>query len=145
MLRKVFILLFSILLVPILLGAQSKSDKREKIEQIKIEFITQKVELSSSESKAFWPLYNDFQQKREHLRMQRDESLKAAMNNTASYSEKDFEKFTGNELTYKQKEVDLQKDFQNKMKLIMPSKKIAKYYLAEEEFKRKLAEIIRQK
>ena len=144
-LRKLFIFAF-VLLSQVLLHAQvSSGEKQEKIEQIKMDFLKQKMDLSASEAQAFWPVYNDFQQKRESLRKQRDEAFKKEKDNVDALSDKDAELFADNELSFKQKDVDLQKDFEKKLKLIISSKKIAKYYLAEEEFRRKLAELIKQK
>jgi hypothetical protein len=42
--------------------AQDDKDKRdEKIQALKIAFITQKLELSSDEAQKFWPVYNKYE------------------------------------------------------------------------------------
>ena len=35
-------------------------DKREKIQALKIAFITQKLELTTDEAQKFWPVYNEY-------------------------------------------------------------------------------------
>lgn len=70
---------------------------------------------------------------------------KKAKNNVEDITDKEMEALIENDLSLKQKELDLQKEFHKKLKLILPPKKIAKYFLAEEEFRQKLADIIKQK
>lgn len=145
MFKKLYIVVF-LLFSSVYFYAQSKAGERqEKIEQIKADFIKQKMGLSPSESQAFWPLYNDLQEKREALRKQREELWRKTKDPVEALSDKDLDAFIEHEVTYRQKEADLQKDFQKKLKLSLSSKKIAGYYLAEEEFRRKLAELIKQK
>ncbi len=46
------------------LGAQSQDDdarKAEKIQALKIAFITQKLELTSDEAQKFWPVYSQYE------------------------------------------------------------------------------------
>lgn len=42
-------------------GAQTKQNREEKIESLKIAFITEKLQLTSDEAKKFWPVYNDYE------------------------------------------------------------------------------------
>ena len=51
--------------------AQTQEDRKEKIEAMKVAFITQKLDLSSKEAQVFWPLYNDYQDKLQALRKQK--------------------------------------------------------------------------
>ena len=45
-----------------LVKAQDDKDKRsEKIQALKIAFITQKIELTSDEAQKFWPVYNRYE------------------------------------------------------------------------------------
>ncbi len=61
---KKFILVLSFLLFTFaVLHAQDDNNPRgEKIEALKIAFITQKLNLSSDEAQKFWPVYNQYQQ-----------------------------------------------------------------------------------
>ena len=42
-------------------GGGDKENKKEKIEALKIAFITQKLELSADEAQKFWPVYNRYE------------------------------------------------------------------------------------
>ena len=45
-----------------------ETSKNEKIEAMKVGFITNKLELSAKEAQLFWPLYNEYNQKMDKLR-----------------------------------------------------------------------------
>ena len=44
------------------------NSKRDKIEELRVSFITQNVNLTSQESQQFWPLYNEFNDKLDNLK-----------------------------------------------------------------------------
>lgn len=60
---KKFVLLFVFISASFsLVKAQGDKDNRsEKIQALKIAFITQKLELSSDEAQRFWPVYNRYE------------------------------------------------------------------------------------
>ena len=60
------LLLFTFLILHATVHAQD--DKREKIEAMKVSFLTQKIDLNSKEAQVFWPLYNDYSDKVQALR-----------------------------------------------------------------------------
>lgn len=49
------------------LAAQQES-KHEKLEALKIAFITEKLSLTTKEAQNFWPVYNEYSQKIEKIR-----------------------------------------------------------------------------
>ena len=60
--RTLYILTISLLLVSGISTAQPGSGK-EKIESLKIAFITKRLDLTSKEAQQFWPLYNEYNDK----------------------------------------------------------------------------------
>ena len=61
---KQLILILTLFLVSFLFGFAQKpdnDDKHEKIQALKIAFITQKLELSTDEAQKFWPLFNRYE------------------------------------------------------------------------------------
>ena len=102
------------------------------------------MDLSASEAQAFWPLYNDFQNKREALK--RDGSLnKTSIGTITAANDKEVSALLDAEFITRQKEFDLQKDFYKKMQLVLPIKKVALYYKSEEEFKKALLNQLKDK
>lgn len=61
---KKFVLIVSLIFSSFtVLHAQDDENSRgEKIEALKIAFITQKLELSTDEAQKFWPVYNQYEQ-----------------------------------------------------------------------------------
>jgi hypothetical protein len=60
-------------------------------------------------------------------------------------NEKDAEKIVDGEIVFRQQELDVLKKYHAQFKLILPIKKVAKLYRAEEDFKRELLDRIRDR
>jgi hypothetical protein len=110
------------------------------VEAQKVAFITNKLSLTTTEAQQFWPLYNEYQQKRENLKAEQKKLRKEAKENFEGMSDKEIESFIDEDFDFKQKELDLAKEFHKKMKAVLPMKKVALYYKAVEEFNRKIVE-----
>ena len=112
--------------------------KKEKMESMRIAFITQKVDLTPDEAQKFWPVYNEFQKKREDLHKKKREEHKNMKENIDSVSDKQIETMVDGEMSFRQKNLDLEKEYHGKFKSILPIKKVAKLYHAEDMFARHL-------
>jgi Spy/CpxP family protein refolding chaperone len=108
--------------------------RREKMESMKIAFLTQKLDLTPDEAQKFWPVYNEFQKKREELRKKRREETKSEKGNLDSLSDKQIEAFVDGEMSFRQKNLDLEKEYHGKFKSVLPIRKVAKLYRAEDMF-----------
>lgn len=58
---KRFLLLLMILAGSLWANAQKAGSRSEKIQALKIAFITQKLQLNPEEAQKFWPVYNQYQ------------------------------------------------------------------------------------
>ncbi len=125
-------------------GARQQ-EKKENIEAMKAAFITQKLNLTPEEAQTFWPVYNQYADKLKELRQKHRQDRKAAKENFDEMTDKEVEQVVDNEIVFRQKELDLQKEYHSKFKSILPVKKVAKLYAAEEQFKRVLLEKLRDK
>lgn len=111
--------------------------KRDKIEALRVSFISSKVTLTNQEAQLFWPLYNECNDKLDHVRKSfRQQFVKDFDFNTIT--DKEAEAFLISELMVKQKEYELTKEYYEKYKKILPIKKIALIRKAEEDFKKEL-------
>ena len=67
--KKYFLILLVLLASFSIAKAQDeKGPRAEKIQALKIAFITQKLQLSSTEAEKFWPVYNDYENEIKNLR-----------------------------------------------------------------------------
>ena len=110
-------------------------DRKENIQTMKIAFITEKLDLTPQEAQQFWPLYNQYNDKMMELRKKRRQDHREARSNFDELSDNEVEQLVNNDLATRQKELDLQKEYNEKFKAVLPIKKVAKLYAAEEQFK----------
>jgi hypothetical protein len=119
--------------------------KKEKVESMRVAFITNKLDLTPEEAQKFWPVYNEFKKKREELQKKRKDEKKNLKDNIDSLSDKQVEEIVDGEMAFRQKNLDLEKEYHAKFKSVLPIKKVAKLYRAEEMFTHKLLEEISDK
>jgi hypothetical protein len=137
--KYIFICVFCI----IALSAMAQpGTKRDKIDALRVSFITSKVPLSNQESQLFWPLYNEYNDKADNLKKSfRQQFIRDVDYSTVS--DKEAEAYLVAELTLKQKEYELSKEYYEKFKKVLPIKKIALIRRAEEDFKKELIKNIK--
>ena len=126
-------------------GRMDNRPKKEKVEAMKIGFITDYLDLSSEEAKDFWPIYNKYQDEMELLRKGRRQNILNEQTDLNTMSDSDLEKLVDSEIIFHQNELDIQKKYHPQFKKVLPMRKVAKLYRAEEEFKKKLLEMIRER
>jgi hypothetical protein len=124
---------------------QRAEARREKVESMKIGFLTNKLDLTSDEAKKFWPVYNQFQDEMDALRMKRRGDRKEAREDFDKLSDKEVEKVVDDEIVFRQNELDLIKKYHAQFKQVLPIKKVAVLYRSEEEFKRELLRQLKER
>ena len=126
-------------------GGLGRGDRKEKIESLKIAFITNKLDLTPDEAKRFWPVFNQFTDELQGLRKDRRERIRDTREDFDKLGDKEVEKVVDDEMIFRQQELDVQKKYHAQFKSVLPIKKVAKLYLAQEDFKRELLEKIRER
>ncbi len=122
-----------------------ETSKNEKIEAMKVGFITNKLELSAKEAQLFWPLYNEYNQKMDKLRKTKKSDFDDLKNKGENLSDREISTFMDEVFATRQKELDLQKEYFDKYAKVLPLKKVALLYQAENQFKRELLRKIKEK
>jgi hypothetical protein len=108
-------------------------ERKEKIEALRVAFITQRLSLTPAEAEKFWPVFNAFKAELEVLR----KTYKVDDPNEANYVDKKLE--------FEQKKLDLQKKYRPQFEAIIGPQRMALLLSAEEEFKKKLLEAWQQR
>lgn len=116
-------------------GPGGGGKKAEKIKTWKIAFFTEQLNLTPEEAQKFWPVYNEYENKLEDLRKKRRQERRIAKENLDEMDDKEIEALVDSEMAFRQKELDLQKEYHSKFKSVLPTRKVAKLYAAEEQFK----------
>ncbi len=60
-------IILTLLLCSALVSQAQHHDRHEKIKQLKVAFLSEKLELSVTDGQQFWPLYNAFEKDRKEL------------------------------------------------------------------------------
>ena len=115
-----------------------KKERHERIQALKVAFITEKLELTPKEAEQFWPVYNAIEEQKEALRkeaqkMRREldfESLTDAQANTLL---KDM-------LGLENRKHNLQNKKINDLLKVIPAKKIILLKVAEDQFNKRMIE-----
>ena len=137
-------LIFTIVLLTSL-SIFSQESKSDKVEAMKVGFITNRLELTAKEAQVFWPLYNEYNSKMEKLRKTKRSDFEELKNKSDNITDKELETFINEVFASKQKELDLQKEYYEKYAKVLPVKKVAMLYQAENQFKRELLRKIKEK
>ena len=117
---------------------KKESNWQEKMMSEKIGFITTELELTPEEAQVFWPVYNQIAKKSKELHKNAMAAYlamsKALEEGTAS--EKEINKLLDNYLAAKLAHQEFGKDNAEKYRKVLPGHKVAKLYIAEDNFKR---------
>lgn len=140
------ILLITIALFPFLMTAQGGKfkEKKEQIKTLKIAFITEELNLTSTEAEKFWPLYNAFDEKQHQIRQQKFIS-RSENTSVDQMNDKEATALLSQIENNEEELYQLRKKFISNLKIILPSVKIIKLKKAEEDFNRKLLKQYRDK
>ncbi|WP_025763819.1 hypothetical protein [Dyadobacter tibetensis] len=125
--------LFFVLLLSATAYAQRHSnDDMKRIQDAKVAIITNRLNLTAEQSAAFWPVYNEYSQKKRQIHREqrkifgekRAEGLddREALNNLKEVQE------------LKQRELDLEKEYQQNFLKVISASQVAELYKAERTF-----------
>lgn len=121
-------------------------EKKEKINALKVGFITNELDLTAEEATKFWPIYNAYDDKQFEIRHQKMKAFKNRMDaDIEKMSEKEAATFLAQMENTEDELNQLRKKFVTNLKGILPSVKIIKLKKAEDDFNRKLLQQYRNK
>ena len=118
-----------------------RTERQEKIEAFRIAFFTEKLQLTSQESKNFWPLFNQFEKQQDGLREKYD--LKGKRLELLTDAE--VKGHILNQLEMEDEMVKLRKDYTMRFMEVLPVRKVAMLQRIEREFKKELLKEIRER
>ncbi len=142
--RKSILVLMLLTSTVVLKAQPGGGDKKEKVEAIKVGYITKQLNLTPDEAKVFWPVYNQYDAEMEVIRKGRLTELMNAKINFDEMSDADVAKTIDNEFNYQQQELNIKKKYNEELKKVLPVKKVAKFWVAEQKFKLYLLEQLKQ-
>ncbi|CAN5742721.1 hypothetical protein BH24BAC1_BH24BAC1_01590 [soil metagenome] len=125
--------------LPALVNAQnqgnSRAERMEKIHNAKVSFIGDKMNLSGDQAKQFWPVYNEYENKRHELRHK-----SRPFRNTKLEDLSDQQMLEGIKAmqNVQQMELNLEKEYTDRFLKILTVRQVVEFHKAEREFTKAL-------
>ena len=140
---KKYILIIVMLAISII--SQAQRPGKERIEAMKIGFITKRLSLTAEEAQRFWPVYNRFVDEQEKLRKNTKANLIEELADPAALTDSEAEKALQEMLLFKSSEAELIRKYTNEFKKVISVQKVVMLFKAEIEFKRELLKQLKER
>lgn len=119
------------------------AQRKERVKALKVAFITEKLELTSTEAQKFWPVYNAIEDEKEALRKQTQKLRKSI--DFESLSDDEASSIIDKMLELEAKKHNLQKTQVNDLRNVIPAKKVILLRVVEDQFNKRMLEEIRKR
>ncbi len=120
----------------------SKSqNNHDRIETLRVAFISKRLQLTNSEQEKFWPVYNEYNDKIKAIRKNLRQNFRK---NIPDMSEAEAEQLYALDLQSKQAETDVHKLYSIRLKQMIGTKKLLLLRVAEEDFKKEILKTLRE-
>ncbi len=119
---------------------REKQDMKDRIEAMRISFITQKLDLTPEEAQKFWPVYNQYRKELEIILGAEEEGHPRDRQrpDIDSMTDSEVKTMMEEQMERQAKLLELRKNYFQKFQKVLPIKKVAKLHDAERDFQRQL-------
>lgn len=122
---------------------QAQDSSMEAIRTRRIAFLTERMSLTPEEAKQFWPVYNEYNEKRDQ---QSDaHRQKWSDKEVSEMSPEEAGRYAEDQVLYMESAAAIKREYYEKLKRILPVKKIALLYEAERDFNKMLFQEARRR
>jgi hypothetical protein len=139
------LLTFMLLAVWMTVGAQNPADHApvdpkamEKINSLRIAYLTEKLELTPEQAERFWPVYREFSQER--MKIRNEVKMARQGIDPVNPDPAKQQELVDLDLKARQRELDLEKDYSNRLLKVISAQQLMNLRKGEREF----GEIVRQ-
>jgi len=122
---------------------QQDPKAQERINNLRIAYLTEKLGLTSEQAEKFWPVYREFAQERSKLRNElRDAQRGIDPNNPDPRKQ---EELVNLGLKIRQRELELEKDYSDRLLKVISAQQVLNLRRAEQDFREMLLNQIQQR
>ncbi|MEE9439392.1 MAG: hypothetical protein V3V14_10360 [Saprospiraceae bacterium] len=114
---------------------EKRAKIEEKIKQKRIAFITMNLDFTQEEAQRFWPVYNEFEQKRKAIMMQK---IKLPFMHQNEMTELEADQLLTNIIKIESEELALKNEYIEKLKTVIPTVKVAQLVILEKRFRQEI-------
>ncbi len=143
--KRVLAVTLILIVLPFARSAAQNQNNMEKLNAYRIAFFTRRMNLTQQEAEKFWPVYNDFQDKRNRIQQQRMSLNRSINQNELNMSEKELIEAGDKMIELQVQEAALAQEFHKKFKEILPPAKVIRLYQAENQYRLMLLNELRNR
>lgn len=150
--KSISAVMLVLFIVPATFGQEKKrefsterKEKKDKIEQMKVDFITAELELSKEEAEKFWPVYNEMEAKLKAEKKTQHKLEKDLKENQATLTDAENKSKVTAIYDSEQKEIAIKREYYNKIGDQIGYTKSTKLLSLEQKFKRELMKQLKEK
>lgn len=144
--RKYLLILLLSFFATTSFGQHDADKHRERVERVnaaRVGFMTERLKFSGDQAEKFWPVYNEYSQKRQELYFETKRRIRAGKAEGLSEAEKS--KLIDETMALKEKELDLQKTYKQRLLKVMTVNQYLELLNAERDFNQMLMEKLRER
>jgi len=123
--------------------AQNRTAESWAQEQ-KVRFFNENLQLTAAESAKFWPIYNDYQNRRDKITADRNNLVAYFQANSANMTAAEANETVNRFILYQQQETELLVTYTKRFREFLAPDKVIRIYIVENEFKKWLLENLRE-
>lgn len=131
-------------LIPVL-RTSAQNPNFERLDAYKIAFYTKRLNLTSQEAERFWPVYNEYQDKKNDIQQQRILLARNSNQNSVNMSDKELTDAGDKLISLHMEEANLALEFHKKFKEILSPEKVLRLYQAENQYRLTLLNELRDR
>ena len=135
--KKGLIILIVLAQLPLIRSA-AQNPNLEKLNAYKIAFFTRRLNLTSQEAEKFWPVYNEFQDKRNAIQIERQTLNRNFNQNELNMTEKELIDAGDKHVALLVQEASLAQEYHKKFREILSPAKVIRLYQAENQYRLQL-------
>ena len=132
------IILLLIMVIPSVSGQVRQGNVIRKIQAKKVAFFNEKLQLTPEESEQFWPVYNDYSNRKNLINQQRNSLMAYYIQNENNLNEKEMTETLEKILDFQRQETALMENYTNKFRQFMSDSKVIKIFVTELQFRKYL-------
>jgi len=136
-------IVFAFICTLLVSASYAQDGGHQKIENAKIGLITNRLNLTPEQSQQFWPVYNEFDDRKKEIRKQMRKLI--VETNTLTTPDEKILNNLKETLNLQQKEVDLEREYMNKFLKVINVRQLAELYKAEQMFTQMLIQRLNRK
>lgn len=143
--RQLFRILIVFIFIALGAKAYSQTDDTEKaLKAEKVAFLTKKLDLTQDEAKKFWPLYDEYWEKKIKILNDRRKLADDFIQNINNITDKEAIDYARRYVESQKRESDLIAEYNKLLLQILPPKKVMLLYQSNYEFKNYLLQKVQE-